>query len=200
MQRTRQRRADDVQFWSVAAPFALALSGQVGLFVYQVSYLTPLLGMNGTAFAVALTSVVGITARFLLGLILDRLPQRAVSAAAFAALAGSAVIWLAFPDRPALLLFGCAVFGVAISNIIVLPTLVVQREFSTRAFGAALGLSNAISQVGYSLTLVLIGTMRDIAGSYQLPFALCIGMALMAALLIVVPPRKNPQSHAISIH
>ncbi len=147
-----------------------------------------------------MTSVVGITARFLLGLILDRLPQRAVSAAAFAALAGSAVIWLAFPDRPALLLFGCAVFGVAISNIIVLPTLVVQREFSTRAFGAALGLSNAISQVGYSLTLVLIGTMRDIAGSYQLPFALCIGMALMAALLIVVPPRKNPQSHAISIH
>ncbi len=47
MQRTRQRRADDVQFWSVAAPFALALSGQVGLFIYRVSYLTPLLGVNG---------------------------------------------------------------------------------------------------------------------------------------------------------
>jgi len=187
---SRAELLGDFQFWSMAAPFALALSGQVGLFIYQVSYLTPLLGVNGTAFAVALTSVAGITARFLLGLILDRLPQRGVSAVAFAALAGAAVIWLVFPDCPGLLLFGCAVFGVAISNIIVLPTLVVQREFSTRAFGAVLGLSNAISQVGYSLMLVLIGTMRDIAGNYQLPFALCIGMALAAALLIAAPPRK----------
>jgi MFS family permease len=186
-------RADllgDLQFWSIAAPFALALSGQVGLFIYQVSYLTPLLGVNGTAFAVALTSVVGITARFLLGLVLDRLPQRAVSAIAFAALAVGAGIWLVFPQRPDLLLFGCALFGVAISNIIVLPTLVVQREFSTRAFGTALGLSNAISQVAYSLTLVAIGTMRDVAGSYELPFALCIGMALVAALLTALPPRR----------
>ena len=157
-------------------------------------------GVNGTAFAVALTSIVGISARFLLGLVLDRLPQRAVSAAAFAALGGSAVIWLAFPERPVLLLFGCAVFGVAISNIIVLPTLVVQREFSTRASGAVLGLSNAISQVAYSLTLVAIGTIRDVAGSCDLPFALCIGMALVAALLIALPPQRNPQSHAISIH
>ncbi len=187
---SRAELLGDLQFWSIAAPFALALSGQVGLFIYQVSYLTPLLGVNGTAFAVALTSIVGITARFLLGLVLDRLPQRAVSATAFGALAGAAVIWLAFPDRPGLLLFGCALFGVAISNIIVLPTLVVQREFSMRAFGAALGLSNAISQVAYSLTLVAIGTMRDLAGSYQLPFALCVGMALVAALLIVVPPRR----------
>jgi predicted MFS family arabinose efflux permease len=190
----------DPQFWSIAAPFALALSGQVGLFIYQVSYLTPLLGVNGTAFAVALTSAVGITARFLLGLVLDRLPQRAVSATAFAAMAGSAAIWLAFPDRPDLLLFGCAVFGVCISNIIVLPTLVVQREFPTRTFGAVLGLSNAISQVAYSLTLVAIGTIRDLAGSYQLPFALCIGISLLASLLIAVPQQRNPQSRAISIH
>jgi hypothetical protein len=38
------------------------------------------------------------------------------------------------------------------------------------------------------------------AGSYDLPFALCIGMAFVAALLIVLPPQRNPQSRAISIH
>src|SRR5262249_5681197 len=138
-------------------------------------------------FAVALTSVVGITGRFLLGMVLDRLPQRPVSAVAFAALGGSAAIWLVFPDRADLLLFGCAVFGICISNIIVLPTLVVQREFAPRAFGAALGLSNAISQIAYALTLVAIGALRDVAGSYEAAFAMCIGMALLAALLIAVP-------------
>ncbi len=190
----------DLDFWSIAAPFALALSGQVGLFIYQVSYLTPLLGTSGTAFAVALTSVVGISGRLLLGLILDRLPQRPVSAIAFAALGASAAIWLAFPNRPDLLLSACAVFGICISNIIVLPTLVVQREFPTRAFGAVLGLSNAISQIAYALTLVAIGSIRDVAGSYDTPFAMCIGMALLAALLIALPPRKSRQTRAISIH
>ena len=197
---TRAELLRDVQFWSVAAPFALALSGQVGLFIYQVSYLTPLLGANGAAFAVALTSVVGVVGRFVLGLFLDRLPQRPVSAVAFAALGGSAAIWLVGPDRPVLLLAACAVFGLCISNIIVLPTLVVQREFSKRAFGAVLGLSNAISQIAYSLTLVAIGAIRDVTGSYQAPFAMCIGMAVLAALLIALPPRPASQSRAISIH
>jgi hypothetical protein len=63
-----------------------------------------------------------------------------------------------------------------------------------------LGLSNAISQVAYSLTLVAIGTIRDAAGSYQLPFALCIGISLLASLLIALPQQRNPQSRAISIH
>ena len=187
---SRAELLGDLQFWSIAAPFALALSGQVGLFIYQVSYLTPLLGIDGTAFAVALTSIVGVIGRFLLGLVLDSLPQRPVSAVAFAALGASAVIWLAFPGRHELLLFGCVVFGICISNIIVLPTLVVQREFSARAFGAVLGLSNAISQIAYSLTLVMIGALRDAAGNYQLPFAICIGMALVAALLIALPRRR----------
>lgn len=197
---TRAELLRDLQFWSIAAPFALALSGQVGLFIYQVSYLTPLLGVNGAALAVALTSVVGVLGRFVLGLILDRLPQRPVSAVAFAALGGSAAVWLVFPDRPVLLLVGCAVFGVCISNIIVLPTLVVQREFAKRAFGAVLGLSNAISEIAYSLTLVAIGAIRDVAGNYDVPFAMCIGMALLSALLIALPPRQISQSRVISIH
>jgi len=197
---SRTELLGDLRFWSIAAPFALALSGQVGLFIYQVSYLTPLLGVNGTAFAVALTSLVGIAGRFLLGLVLDRLPQRPVSAIAFAALAGSAAVWLAVPDRPAMLLLSCAAFGVCIANIIVLPTLVVQREFAASAFAAVLGLSNAISQIAYSLTLVAIGAIRDWAGNYDAPFAMFIGIALLAALLIALPPRKNPQSRTISIH
>jgi predicted MFS family arabinose efflux permease len=144
--------------------------------------------------------VVRVVVRFVLGLFLDRLPQRPVSAVAFAALGGSAAVWLIFPDRPVLLLIGCAVFGLCISNIIVLPTLVVQREFPRAAFGAVLGLSNAISQIAYSLTLVAIGALRDVAGNYDTPFAMCIGMALLSALLIALPPRQISQSRAISIH
>ena len=45
----RNEVLQDAQFWSVAAPFALALSAQVGtIIVFQVSYLLPLFGTSGT--------------------------------------------------------------------------------------------------------------------------------------------------------
>jgi MFS family permease len=97
-------------------------------------------------------------------------------------------------DRKRGLALGLALNGAGVSNIIVLPTLVVQREFPTRAFGAVLGLSNAISQIAYALTLVAISSIRDVAGSYDTPFAMCIGMALLAALLIALPLPKPSNS------
>ena len=77
---SRNEVLQDAQFWSVAAPFALALSGQVGTIVFQVSYLLPLLGTSGTSIALVCTSVAGVVGRFGLGLVIDRLPQREESA------------------------------------------------------------------------------------------------------------------------
>ena len=61
---SRSKVLQDAQFWSVAAPFALALSAQVGTIVIQVSYLLPLLGTRGTSIALVCTSVAGVVGRF----------------------------------------------------------------------------------------------------------------------------------------
>jgi len=45
-----------------------------------------------------------------------------------------------------------------------------------------------------------IGAIRETAGKCSLPFMMCIDMVLLAALMIVLPPPKSPQSCAISIH
>ena len=85
---SRSEALQDARFWSVAAPFALALSAQVGTIVFQVSYLLPLLGTSGTSIALICTSVSGVVGRLVLGLVIDRLPQRQVSVAIFASQAG----------------------------------------------------------------------------------------------------------------
>ena len=46
---SRHATLRDRRFWSVAGPFALAITAQVGVMVYQVSYLLPLLGTAGTS-------------------------------------------------------------------------------------------------------------------------------------------------------
>jgi len=76
-------------FWSIALPFALALSAQVGLLVHLVSLLLPHLGADGAAIGLAVTSIAAISGRLALAAVIDRLPQRLASAASFTTQAGA---------------------------------------------------------------------------------------------------------------
>ena len=54
-------------FWSVAAPFALALTAQVGFLVHQIAILEPRIGRAQAGFSVAALTVTAIIGRFGLG-------------------------------------------------------------------------------------------------------------------------------------
>jgi MFS family permease len=188
---SRTEALQDVRFWSVAAPFALALSAQVGTIVFQVSYLLPLLGSNGTSIALVCTSAAGVAGRFGLGLVIDRLPQREVSAAIFASQAGALGLMLAFPAYPAALYLGSAIFGLGIGNVVTLPSVIIQHEFTPGAFGAVLGLSTAIGQIAYSLIPSVLGAVHDFSGGYEVVLSVCIGLQLAAAFLVKARCRRH---------
>ena len=175
---SRSKTLQDAQFWSVAAPFALALSAQVGTIVFQVSYLLPLLGTSGTSMALVCTSVAGVAGRFGLGLVIDRLPQREVSVAIFAGQAGAVGLMVAFPTYPTALYLGSAIFGLGIGNVVILPAVIIQHEFTPMAFGAVLGLSTAIGQIAYSLIPPVLGLVHDLSGGYGVVLGVCIGCNL----------------------
>ena len=190
---SRSKALQDAQFWSVAAPFALALSAQVGTIVIQVSYLLPLLGTSGTSLALICTSVAGVVGRFGLGLVIDRLPQRAVSVVVFASQAGALGLMIAFPAYPAALYLGSAIFGLGIGNVVILPSVIIQHEFAPMAFGTVLGLSTAIGQIAYSLIPPVLGAVHDLSGGYEVVLGVCIGLQIAAALLV---GRRNAKSPA----
>jgi MFS family permease len=180
----RNEVLQDAQFWSVAAPFALALSAQVGTIVFQVSYLLPLLGTSGTSIALICTSVSGVVGRLVLGLVIDRLPQRQVSVAIFASQAGALGLMIALPAYPAALYLGSAIFGLGIGNVVILPSVIIQHEFTPMDFGAVLGLSTAIGQIAYSLIPPVLGAVHDLSGGYGVVLSVCIVLQLAAALLV----------------
>jgi MFS family permease len=193
---SRREALRDAQFWSVAAPFALALSAQVGTIVFQVSYLLPLLGTSGTSLALVCTSVAGVVGRFGLGLVIDRLPQRRVSVAIFASQAGALGLMIAFPTYPAALYLSSTIFGLGVGNVVILPSVIIQHEFSPMAFGAVLGLSTAIGQITYSLMPPVLGVVHDLSGGYGAVLGVCIGLQLAAALLVsrratISPARRH---------
>jgi MFS family permease len=189
---TRRRALQSSRFWSVAAPFALALTAQVGFLVHQLPALEPSMGRAAAAFSVAVLTVCAIAGRFGLGIFASRYDMRRFAACSVASQA-AALIAIAFTGSPVALLAGCALFGLSAGNLLTLPALVIQREFEATAFATLVGLTWAVSQFTYSFGPGVLGVIRDATGHYTAPLLLCAALDIAAAALILCRPGRKPQ-------
>jgi predicted MFS family arabinose efflux permease len=184
----RARAFRDIAFLTVSIAFALVLFAQVGFIVHLIAFLDPVIGRERAATAVALLTAMAVVGRVLFSTVIDRLNQRLASAISFASQAVALAIVINSRNEM-LLLAACALFGFSVGNLITLPSLIVQREFDSRAFGVLISLITAINQITYAFGPGVIGLLRDASGSYTLPFYVCIGLELTAAVLIMIRGR-----------
>jgi predicted MFS family arabinose efflux permease len=189
--RIRAQALRDVGFLTVSIAFALVLFAQVGFIVHLISFLDPVIGRSSAATAVALLTAMAVVGRVLFSIVIDRLNQRLASAISFASQALALVIIINSRNEM-VLIAACALFGFSVGNLITLPSLIVQREFDPRSFGVLISLITAINQVTYAFGPGVIGLLRDASGSYALPFYGCVGLELIAAVLIMVRGRGAP--------
>jgi cyanate permease len=184
---TRRSALRSARFWSVAAPFALALTAQVGFLVHQIAALQPAMGRPLAAFSVAALTIMAIVGRFGLGAFASRFDMRRFAAWSVASQA-VALLAIAATDNTAALIAGCVVFGLSAGNLLTLPALVIQREFEAASFAMLVGLSWAISQFTYAFGPGLLGALRDATGDYTAPLVLCAALDFAAAMLILLRP------------
>jgi predicted MFS family arabinose efflux permease len=193
--RIRAQALRDVAFLTVSIAFALVLFAQVGFIVHLIAFLDPVIGRGGAATAVALLTAMAVVGRVLFSTVIDRLNQRLASAISFVSQAVALVIVINFHNE-IVLVAACGLFGFSVGNLITLPSLIVQREFDPRSFGVLISLITAINQVTYAFGPGVIGLLRDLTGSYALPFYVCIGLELIAAMLIMVRGRGRTSCSA----
>lgn len=181
---TRTKALRSFSFWSLAGPFAVAQTTQVALLVHQISIFTPIVGPSGAGLAVSVTTLAAVAGRVLLGLVVDRLDQRLVTAVSIASQA-AALAAIALSSSPAVVFVAAAVYGLSVGNLITLPSLIVQREFEPAAFGLIVALATSVNQMVYSFGPGLLGMARDAAGAYQVPLEACALANLAAAVAIL---------------
>ena len=186
----RSHALRDISFLSVTTAFALVLFAQVGFIVHLIAFLDPAIGRANAALALALLAAMAVAGRVLFSTVIDRLNQRLASALSFVSQAIALAVILNF-RIDWLLIAACAVFGFSVGNVITLPSLIVQREFDARAFGVLVSLLTAITQVTYAFGPGVIGALRDLSGSYTLPFCCAIALELTAAALIMIRGRAG---------
>lgn len=181
----RARALRDVGFLSVSVAFALVLFAQVGFIVHLIAFLDPVIGRSSATVAIAMLTAMAVVGRVLFSTVIDQLNQRLASALSFVSQALALVVIINFNNDMALIA-ACAVFGFSVGNLITLPSLIVQREFEARSFGVLISLLTAITQVTYAFGPGVIGALRDLSGSYTLPFYGCIALELAAAALVMI--------------
>jgi MFS family permease len=187
---TRASALRSRNFWSVAAPFAMALTAQVGFLVHQIAIVEPSVGRAQAGLSVGLLTVTALIGRIVLGAWAGRLDLRRYTAWSLASQA-VALLAMASTSNNAVLLIACAVYGFSAGNLVTLPSLVIQREFEARAFGMLVGLSWAITQFTYAFGPGILGALRDLTGSYGAPLLFCFVLKIAAAIAILLRPRSD---------
>src|SRR5262249_42416586 len=151
-------------FWLASAPFALALLAQVGFLVHQIAILEPSLGRPLAGAAVSVAAAMAVGGRLGLGFLADR-PHPPLTPAGSGASQAAALIAIAQTGNAAVLFGACAVFGFSAGNLIVLPPLIIRREFPPAAFGVVLGLSTAVGGATAACGPSLVGLVRSASQS-----------------------------------
>ena len=135
-----------------------------------------------------------VVGRVLFSFVIDRMNQRLASSLSFVSQAVALLVVINVHHDYALIA-ACALFGFSVGNLITLPALIVQREFDPRSFGVLVSLITAINQITYAFGPGVVGLLRDLSGSYTLPFYGCIAVELTAAVLIMIRGRGSKDRH-----
>jgi cyanate permease len=178
-----------MHFWSIALPFSLALTAQVGFIINQMALLLPHLGIDGAGTAIALTAGAAFAGRFALAPVIDKVNQRHAASVTFIWQAAGLAVMLAMPNCVVALYIGSIIVGLSVGNIVSLPPLVIQHEFAPHSFGLLVGLNATVGTLVMATGPGLFGLAHDSTGSYAASLCLCIGLQLAGSLIILCAPR-----------
>lgn len=174
------------RFLTISAPFALGLMAQVGFLTHQVAFVSPLMGIDASAWAVGVTVLTAMLGRVVTGFFAGRMDARVVASANFLAQALAMAAFLV-ADGPASLYLACALLGLSVGNMISLPGIIVQRDFPKEHFARAISLVVGINQFTFAFGPGLLGALRQVYGSYAPALLVCLAIHLVAAIIVVAP-------------
>jgi MFS family permease len=169
--------------WTVIVAFSIGMFVQVGFLTHQVSILSAELSPALVSATASATAIVALAARLLLAGIVDGIDQRTFSCAMLLLAAAVFGAFALFPNKW-VLMAGCAVFGLTMSNVTILSAIIVRREFGAPSFGAVFGFASSIIQVATALGPSFYGLLREISSSYQLPLLIAAGLDVVAAIVV----------------
>jgi MFS family permease len=177
------------RFLRLCVGFSLGAAALVGLLAHLFSLLSPTLGTFGAGLALSLITISAVIGRTALGYALPVGADRRRAGAWNFALQtlGTLILLMALDVSASWLLFGCVVVGLTVGNMLSLPPMIAQSEFTRADVGRVVALVTAVNQATYALTPGGFGLLRDFTGSGA---AVLVAAALLQAISAVILFRR----------
>jgi cyanate permease len=102
----------------------------------------------------------------------------------FAMQAGGVALLGLTSGAPALLI-GCALFGLGIGNLVLLPPIIAQAEFEPADNPRVVALVTAVNQAVFAFAPFAFGLLHDLTGGYAVPFTAAAVFELAAGLIVL---------------
>ena len=179
----------DRVFWVISASFFLGLAATFGFLFHQIAYLQDLGFPAGrVAVAVGVIGVISLPGRFFIPALGDRVPPRLLIAVIFGLLALSGLLLIGTEQWWRVYLY-IALFGTVFGAVLPMRAVIMSKYFSGQLYGRIMGLQQAMLALAIAGGPFVAGTLRDVTGSYTIPW-LAFSAMFTAAIPIILAARR----------
>jgi MFS family permease len=131
-----------------------------------------------------------IAGRLLMGWLADRAPKKRVMLLIYLLVAAALPILFFASSRGAAQAFA-VVFGLGLGGEYLIIPLIAAELFGVAVLGRVMGIIVTADGVAEATAPMVVGYLRDAAGSYQVGFTVLIAVALVGAAAVAMLPRRR---------
>ena len=175
-------------FWVVTIGYVLVMGAQVGAIQQIVKLVEERTNKGTAAFATSVLSGASVVFRLIGGRVIPKFPL-ARFMVFVAAVQGTAIVLIGQMDSTLTLFLAIGLFGAMVGNVLMMQSLLIAQRFGVKDYARISARSGLISLTGTAIGPILIGSIRDAAGNYTVPYLVagCISLAGAAIITLSGP-------------
>ena len=169
-------------FWVVTIGYVLVMGAQVGAIQQIVKLVEERTTAGTAALATSVLSGASVVFRLIGGRIIPKFPL-AKFMVFIAALQGTGIILIGQMENTVLLFLSIALFGAMVGNVLMMQSLLIAQRFGVKDYARISARSQLVSLTGTAIGPILIGSIRDSAGNYTVPYLVAGCISLVGAAI-----------------
>lgn len=172
-------------FWVVTVGYVLVMGAQVGAIQQIVKLVEERTDKGTAAFATSVLSGASVVFRLIGGRVIPKFPL-AKFMVFVAAVQGTAIVLIGQMDSTFTLFLAIGLFGAMVGNVLMMQSLLIAQRFGVKDYARISARSGLISLTGTAIGPILIGSIRDAAGNYTVPYLVAGCVSLVGAAIFTL--------------
>jgi len=172
-------------FWVVTIGYVLVMGAQVGAIQQIVKLVEERTNKGTAAFATSVLSGASVVFRLIGGRVIPKFPL-AKFMVFVAAVQGTAIVLIGQMEHTLPLFLAIGLFGAMVGNVLMMQSLLIAQRFGVKDYARISARSGLISLTGTAIGPILIGSIRDAAGNYTVPYLVAGLVSLVGAAIFTL--------------